>query len=110
MEELALKIRSDIDNICGGFHYYKDENVLNRSRELAQEIQQFCSFFVQGNIFGMLENEYLNFQKFVLEVLEDYMEAIKQQDMVYMLDTLDYGLRELLNIFIDTEAEEKGYE
>lgn len=106
MEELALQIRNRIDNICGGFHYYKDENVLNRSQKLAGDIQQFCGFFLQGNIFGMEETEYQQLQQYVIGVLEDYMEAVRQQDMVYMLDTLDYGLRELLNIYIEDGAEE----
>lgn len=110
MEELALKLKKEIDTICGGFHYHKDENVLGRSRELADEIREFCSYFLQGNIFGMEETEYLNFQQYILQVLKDYMEAIQQQDMVFMLDTLDYGLRELLNIFIDEEAEGTIYE
>lgn len=107
MEELALQIWNSIDNICGGFHYYKDENVLDRSQKLARDIQQFCSFFLQGNIFGMDETEYLQLQQYVIGVLEDYMEAIRLKDMVYMLDTLDYGLRELLNIYIDNDAEER---
>ena len=47
MEELAKKINIRIDNICGGFHYYKDGNVLGKSRELAGEIGQFCSYFLQ---------------------------------------------------------------
>lgn len=108
MEALAKEINQEIDNICGGYHCYKDENVLNRAGKLAAAIQQFCSGFLQGNLFGMEEEEYLGLQRYVIQVLEDYMEAIKQQDMVYMLDTLDYGLRELLNIYIDTE--ETGHE
>lgn len=104
MEKLAKTISNKIDNICGGYHYYKDENVLERSRELAGEIQQFCGFFLQGNIFGMEDLEYQNLQQFVIEVLEDYMEALKQQDFIYMLDTLDYGLRELLNLYIDADT------
>lgn len=106
MEKLAKTIRDKIDNICGRFHYFKDQNVLNRSQELAPEIQQFCSYFLQGNIFGMEEDEYIEFRQYVIQVLEDYLEAVEQQDIVYMLDTLDYGLRELLNIFIDTNAGE----
>ncbi len=53
----------------------------------------------------MEEKEYAEFGHYVLQVLEDYMEAVKQQDMLYMLDTLDNGLRELLNIYIDTDAD-----
>ena len=110
MEELAKKINIRIDNICGGFHYYKDGNVLGKSRELAGEIGQFCSYFLQGNVFGMEDGEYEKLQPYVVQVLEDYMEALKQQDTVYMLDTLDYGLRELLNIYIDTDTGETGHE
>lgn len=108
MEELAKRLSGKIDNICGGFHYYKNENVLNRSQELANDIQQFCSCFLQGNIFGMEDEEYAGFEQYVIQVLEDYMEALKQKDMFYMLDTLDFGLRELLNIYIEAEEENHG--
>ncbi len=104
MEKQAKTISDKIDNICGGYHYFKDQNVLNRGQELASEIQQFCGYFLQGNIFGMEEDEYIGFRQYVIQVLEDYLEAVEQQDMVYMLDTLDYGLRELLNIFIDIDT------
>ena len=57
MEELAIKLRNKIDNICGSFHYYKNENVLSESQKLAEEMQQFCSVFLQGNIYGMEEDE-----------------------------------------------------
>lgn len=81
------------------------EDILNQGQGLADEIRQYCAFFLQGNIFGMEEKEYAEFGHYVLQVLEDYMEAVKQQDMLYMLDTLDNGLRELLNIYIDTDAD-----
>ncbi|EOS26267.1 hypothetical protein C806_01002 [Lachnospiraceae bacterium 3-1] len=109
MEELAKELTVKIDNICGKFHYFKGGRVLEESRELAGEIQQFCGYFLQGNIFGMEEEEYEKFQQYVVQVLEDYIEAMRQQDTVYMLDTLDYGLRELLNIYIDTDTGETGH-
>lgn len=31
------------------------------------------------------------------------MEALEQRDAVLMIDTLDYGLRELIDIFVDVE-------
>ncbi len=110
MEKLAKKIRNKIDTICGGYHYYKDESVLKKGRELAEEIGQYGSHFLQGNRFGLEEAEYIELQLYVMQVLEDYMEALKQQDLVLMLDTLDYGLRELLNIYIDQNAGEQKHE
>lgn len=109
MEGLAKGIRKKIDLICGGYHYYKDESVLKKSQELAEDIRQYCSYFLQGNIFGWPENEYMELQFYVVQVLEDYIDALEQQDLVFMLDTLDYGVRELLNIYIDQEAGEQEH-
>ena len=110
MEELALEIRSEIDHICAGYYYYKNEDVLSKSRSMADDIRDFCSFFLQGNLFGMTTKDYENLQQYVLQVLQDYIEATKQKDIVFMLDTLDYGLRELLNICIDEDTEETKHE
>lgn len=108
MEQLARELKRGIDIICGMYHYQKDESVLLKAKVLAERMQEFCSSFLQGNIYGMEEEEYQSLYNYVLMVLEDYLEALKQQDMVYMLDTLDYGLRELVDIFIEEneDAEE----
>ena len=108
MEELAKGLRQEIDQICGGYHYYKDENVIENARKLSGEIQEFCGFFLQGNMFGMEEEEYVELQNYVVQVLKDYVEALEREDLVFMLDTLDYGLRELLDIYIEDDAEEQG--
>lgn len=110
MEELANQLSNEIDDICGRYYNYKEENVLERSRGLIDDIRQFCAYFLQGNIFGIEEGEYEGFQRYVVQVLEDYIEAAKQRDIVLMLDTLDYGLRELLNIYIDVDDEEESHE
>ena len=49
----------------------------------------------------MEEEEYASLQRFVIDVLTDYLESLQQRDTVLMLDTLDYGLRELINIYIE---------
>lgn len=104
MEELASKLLYDMDQICGGYRIFKNENVLGPAREMAGDIQKYCASLIQGNAYGMEEGEYEQFQAYVLQVLKDYIEALEQRDMVYMLDTLDYGLRELVMIYIDEDA------
>lgn len=111
MEALAKELIQEIDTICVGYHFYKDEGiVMEKAPKFVPKIQQFCSFFLQGNIFGIEEEEYLKLQKYVVGVLKDYTKALEQHDIVYILDTLDYGLRELLNLYVDGEAEETGHE
>lgn len=102
METLAKEIRKKTDEICVSYHLYKDGDVINQAKKLSVKIQQFCAHFLQGNIFGMEEDAYLDLQSYVVQVLEDYIEAIRQRDTILMLDTLDYGLRELFNIYIDS--------
>lgn len=101
MEELAKKLITEIDIICAGYHYYRQVNVIEKVIKLQSEIQQFITFFLQGNIFGMEEQEYSEFCQYVLLVLKDYAEAMVQKDMVLMVDTLDYGLRELVMLYVE---------
>lgn len=103
MEEKAKKLRDEIERLCAEFHYHKKNHVLERARELAGQIQDYCNFFLQGNIFEIKEEEYQELQSYVIQVLKDYMEALEYQDDVMMLDTLDIGLRELLMLLIEEE-------
>lgn len=109
MEELARELIQGIDTVCEGYHFYKDEEiVMEKTVEFVPKIQQFCSCFLQGDMFGIEKEEYIKLQYYVVEILRDYTEALEQRDIVYILDTLDYGLRELLNIY--KNAEETGHE
>lgn len=110
METLAKKLLEKITKICVEYHYFKRTDAVEKGIELAEDIQRFTSGFLQGNIYGMDEEEYIGLQNYVLQVLKDYMEAVEQRDMVLMIDTLDYGLRELINIFVDTENGDAGNE
>lgn len=101
MEEKALQLRTVVDTACGGYYLFKDEDVLTKAKAAAGQIRDYCSFFLKGNVFGIPEEEYQNLYRFVLQVLEDFVEAVEQEDTVLMLDTLDYGLRELLEIYLD---------
>lgn len=110
METLAKELLKKITQICVEYHYFKKTDAIEKGKEMAEEIQQFTSGFLQGNIYGMTEEEYTGLKNYVLQVLKDYMEAVEQQDIVLMIDTLDYGLRELINIFIDEDVGEDGNE
>lgn len=111
MEELARKLTKELNGIGIDYYLYKKGGVIDRAQALAGEIRDFCGFFLNGNVlFGMDEADYSDLNRFVVGVLEDYMEALSQRDTVLMLDTLDYGLRELLRIFTGEEPEENANE
>ena len=104
MEEMSKEIRTIIDTICGGFYIYKDEEVIGKARKAAGKIQEDCKYFLQGNIFGMEEEGYRELYRYVVHVLGDFVEAAEQEDTVLMLDTLDYGLREIIDIYKENEG------
>ena len=100
MRALAAELREKIDGICIEYHYFKNENVIEKAKEIIP------TGFLQGNSYGISEEEYQNLQVFVIDVLKDYVAAIEQEDVVWIIDTLDYGLRELIELYIDDDAEE----
>ncbi len=110
METLAKELRRDIDLICIGYHYDRQTNVVEKGKALSKKIEELVSVFLKGNIFDMEEEEYIGLQNYVLQVLRDYTQALEQRDMVLMIDTLDYGVRELLMVFIDDDAGEEKNE
>lgn len=101
MEEKAINLLNKLQETCVKYHYGRIDTVLKDAQGMSGEIQDFCSAFLQGNIFGMEEGDYQLLQAYTLQVLEDYVGALQHQDTVWMLDTLDAGLRELLMLFID---------
>lgn len=99
MEEKARQLWIVIDTICGGYYIYKDEKVIEKAKQAASQVQEYCEFFLQGNRFNMDEEDYRELCSYVIQVLKDFVEALEHEDTVLMLDTLDYGLRELVELY-----------
>ena len=110
MEALAAELRRAIDLLCIEYYYEKQTDVVAKGQKLAPQIQQFITVFLKGNVFGIEESEYQTLLNYALQVLQDYMQALEQRDMVLMLDVLDYGLRDLLYIFIDDDSGDENDE
>ena len=105
MEVLAKELRTEIDLICIEYHYGKQTNIIEKIGKIQGKIQQYFSFFLQDNIFGLSEEEYECLSQYVLQVLKDYVEALANEDMVLMIDTVEWGFRELLNLVIEDNGE-----
>lgn len=97
MEEKARELVKKIDQICIGYNYFRNTDGLKTAKELAGDIQDYIYNLLMLTEKDASEDSIL-LQNYIVEVLEDYMEAIDQNDLVLMIDTLDYGLRELLGL------------
>lgn len=108
MDALAKELLQQINDICIGYHYFRQTDAVKRGIELLGKVQQFTSGLLGENIFNVEESEQADFQNYVLQVLSDYSQAAIQRDLVLMIDALDYGMRELVNIFTETDDEERA--
>ena len=46
-------------------------------------------------------------ENYAINVLNDLVEAIEREDQVLLVDTLDYGVRDLMKIFVDEREEDE---
>lgn len=105
MEELAKELRRKITDICFSYIFLKQTDVIEKVIPLTGDIQEFLKRFIQKDVSEIDEEEYQVLVNYAAGVAKDYVEAIEQRDMVLMVDTLDYGLRELFNIYIPSMEE-----
>ena len=103
MEVLAKNLADKSGIICINYYFLHKFDAVTEGEKLAGQIQQFASAMIQGISEGEQTEESRGLQDYILHVLNDYMEAVRQRDLVLMIDTLDFGLRELLDIFITEE-------
>lgn len=106
MEKRATELLKKIQITCAKFYSFRVDTVLQDAQGMMAGIQEFCSMILQGNVFEMEEEDYRLLHSYTIQVLEDFIGASQHKDMVWMLDTLDTGLRELLLIFIDEQHAE----
>lgn len=105
MEELAVELLKEITDLCVRYHYFRENSLINDVKKITPRIQEFVS-----KLLDMIEQQADSQDKDdILEytngVINDYVSAIQNADVVLLIDTLDYGLRELLNMFADVVNE-----
>lgn len=108
MEELALELLEKMGHICAAYYYSRKSDAITEGEKLAQNIREFTISLLEGISMQEQTEENMLLQQYILEVLNDYTEAVSQKDEVLMIDTLDFGLRELLDIFAAEETEGAG--
>lgn len=99
MKDLAIELLEKIGIICIDYYYLKKHNIVDEAEKLAGSVQKFAAALIQGINEQTDTGEEEELQNYILAVLKDYIEAIDRKDEVLMVNTLDFGLRELLDIF-----------
>ena len=78
--------------------YYRNNNYAQNTREIIPQIQEFVQWFLT-DITGLEEGIYLN----LIDILKDCETAMQEDDNVLMMDALEQGLFEYLEMFLSEE-------
>lgn len=106
MEESAKKIIQKLNSICAYFYIYKSSNSIQEGKELLSDIQQFGNYILEIVENNKEDKEWLQVNDFMLECINDYVSSIRNNDAVLLIDTLDFGIRKLANMFIEEDGNE----
>lgn len=107
MKEKIENLYKSVVDISAGYLIYQKRNNIELIKKIIPQIQEFVMWFLEGNKFGIEEELYVGMQNNLLQILEDILAAIEQGDRVLLHDAIAYGLMEYLELFIESEQEEK---
>lgn len=102
MEALVKELTEKINKLCIEYYYLRNQMVIENGKKLLPDIKMVAEYLLRVLAEEATE-EAEGLKEYILDVLNDYMEAIDHKDMVLMIDTLDVGFREVLNLFTTEE-------
>ena len=88
---------------CVEFAVYNKKNILENAEKFWPLLNEFINEFLKENIYGINEEDYQLLQQLLINILNDMVQAMDNRDSVLMADTVEYGLREFLELFFDEE-------
>ena len=99
LEQLYIKIFG----ICARFAVYH-ENVLQEAQVLLPDIQLLAEDILHTEDLGLNKEDDRLVRQLLIYILEDLVQSIAYQDEVLLEDTLEYGLKDFLEMFIADEV------
>ncbi len=110
MEALAQELIKKLGGICTTY-YYKKTNIMEEAEKLSGDIRQFVELLIQTLSEQEDSEESAALQNYAVQIWNDYVEAVNNKDIVLMVDTLDFGLWDLLeDLFRPDKNEEEDRE
>lgn len=104
IEELYKKIFYS----CVQFAVYKKKDIIENVKQLLPLLNNFANEFLHTNCFGLEEEDYQQLKQLLLDILNDIAQGMEQRDIVLLEDTIEFGLKEFVEMFIPDEQKLKG--
>ncbi len=106
MEERIQNLYQKLRDISALYLIYRMQSNVEQVKKIIPEIQEFVLWFLDGNRFGIEEGLYQGMCQNIIVILDDILQAMKQEDIVLLHDAVAYGLMEYLQLFVEEEQEE----
>lgn len=100
MEEIETLYKK-VFFICVQFAVYEKEDIQKRIEEIIPELNSFTTFFLEENTFKLNLEDYQLLQQLLIDILKDIMQAMENRDNILLEDTLEYGLKPFLELFLE---------
>lgn len=97
------ELYSKVFRICVQFAVYHKKILLEDLNGVLTLLDTFTNDFFNENRFEIEEEDYQLLKQLLLNILNDIVEGMKFQDELLLEDTLEYGLKELLELIISDE-------
>ncbi len=101
IEELYKKVY----HACVEFAVYRKKNIKENVTDFLPLLGGFANQFLEGNYFGFDEEDYQQLKQLLLNILNDIAQGLEQRDNVLLEDTVEFGVKEFLELFIPDEEE-----
>lgn len=101
IEELYKKVY----RACVEFAVYRKKNIKENVADFLPALGQFANKFLEENHFGFDEEDYQQLRRLLLNILNDITQGLEQRDNVLLEDTVEFGLKEFLELFVMDEGE-----
>lgn len=103
MEETICTLQRDLYEISMNYLMDYNRNNVKAIKEHIPQIEEFATWFLEENRYGIEENLYQDLCRNLLMVLQDISAALQQEDRVLLHDAVGYGLLEYLKLFVVQE-------
>ena len=87
MEEKIQNLYESINFLGFNATYHRNNNYVENSKKLLEQIQEFVQWFIEEKHFGFEQDIYDNLN----DILKDCETALKEHDNVLMMDALEIG-------------------
>ncbi|TGY97650.1 hypothetical protein E5329_03310 [Petralouisia muris] len=99
MEEKIQNLYESINFLGFNATYHRNNNYVENSKKLLEQIQEFVQWFIEEKHFGFEQDIYDNLN----DILKDCETALKEHDNVLMMDALEQGIAGYLEMFLSEE-------